>query len=455
MKKRYRKMETAAAMLALGVLLTACGKNDQNADVKKAEEKSVKTEAKAIRPDEKVFKDSDERHEAWREETMQIPEAFRNAYRGFTAKTAAEVLKESSENTVYSPVSLYYALALAASGAEGETKAELLDVLGYENADQMAGDLKLAFEGLYHVPNKENDKPNEWGEYAQEGRYTLKLANSLWADDDLNLKPEFAKNGAESFYADIFSGDLPSEEMQKAKSAWVKEQTNGVIEPAVERGREDQLLSVINTVYFYDEWVTRFNKEKTKEDLFTCENGEEVTCPFMNMEMSSHGFWRGEDYTASSLSLKNGSMTFYLPHEGVNVHELAENAEKLNELLNGEHEWCSGEVIWKLPKFSYGSSLSMKEYLDALGVEAAFCENADFSGISDAETLFVSQILQDAHIGIDEDGVEGAAFTEILYCGASLPTDRAEMILDRPFLYVVENRGTVLFIGICENPAEL
>lgn len=453
MKRHQQNMGKAAFMIVMGIFLTACGNQESNAESQTIENTSVKKEAQAERPAEPVYQDGDERHEAWREKRNQMPEEFKTAYKGFTAKTAAELFHESDENIVYSPVSLYYSLALAASGASGDTQSELLSILEYEDADRLAEDCRLSFEALYHVPNEENNKPNEWGEYAQEGRYTLKLANSLWADDDLNMKTEFVENGAKNFYADLFSGDLQSEEMQKAKAAWVKEQTNGVIEPAVWPETQEHVLSIINTVYFYDEWITRFNKEKTKEDVFTCENEEKVTCQFMNMEMSSHGFWRGEDYTASSISLKNGSMTFYLPNEGVNVHELAENAEKLNELLNGEHEYCSGEVIWKIPKFSYGSSLSMKDALKVLGVQAAFEEGADFSGISD-KSPFISNVKQDAHIGIDEDGVEGAAFTEIMYAGASLPTDRAEMILDRPFLYVVENSGTVVFLGICENPAE-
>lgn len=29
---------------------------------------------------------------------------------------------------------------------------------------------------------------------------------------------------------------------------------------------------------------------------------------------------------------------------------------------------------------------------------------------------------------------------------------RADMILDRPFFYVIKNRGQVIFMGICEDP---
>ena len=98
------------------------------------------------------------------------------------------------------------------------------------------------------------------------------------------------------------------------------------------------------------------------------------------------------------------------------------------------------------------SDLELAEILSALGMNDAFTGEADFSGISDQEPLFISNIRQNAHLGIDEEGVEGAAYTEIMYAGAALPKDEAEMILDRPFLYAIENNGQIVFIGICENP---
>ena len=147
-------------------------------------------------------------------------------------------------------------------------------------------------------------------------------------------------------------------------------------------------------------------------------------------------------------------MTFYLPDEGVDVYELVSDADVLDQILNGDIEYTSGQVIWKVPKFSYGSELSLAGMLRTLGMEEAFSENADFSGISDDGPLFISTVKQNAHLGIDEEGVEGAAFTEIVYCGAAMPTDKAEMILDRPFLYTVKNNGQILFVGICDNPTE-
>jgi len=455
------KNRAMAGVLACGILLTTCLSGCSNAqptvnmqETEDVQFAGIKVGATARYPEEPVFKDENERWDHSMEKRQKMTESFARAYSGFAVETTAEILKSSKENAVYSPLSLYYALALAASGAEGATKEQMLDVLGYETMESLTDDCRASYEALYHVTNEENNKPNEWGEYDSASRYMLTIANSLWVDDTLDMKESFAKGGSENFYADLFIGDLQSQEVANAKALWVKERTNGLIEPVVEPAVGDALLSIINTIYFYDEWVNRFDKELTEEDTFTCTDGTEVICDFMNMEMGSHGYRKGNNYTESSLSLKNGTMTFYLPDEGVSVYELVKDAETLDLVFNGEQDFVSGKVIWQVPKFSYGSELSFADMLKALGMKKAFDENADFSGISDDGPLFIANVKQNAHLGIDEDGVEGAAFTEILYCGAALPTGTAEMILDRPFLYTVKNNGKIIFVGICENPVE-
>ncbi|MEL7570921.1 MAG: serpin family protein, partial [Eubacteriaceae bacterium] len=91
--------------------------------------------------------------------------------------------------------------------------------------------------------------------------------------------------------------------------------------------------------------------------------------------------------------------------------------------------------------------------LQSLGIKSAFLSDADFSGITDGLT-FISNVTQHTHIAIDENGVEASAFTQIDYCGAARPDGRAEMILDRPFLYgITSSNGTLIFIGVCYNPS--
>lgn len=81
-------------------------------------------------------------------------------------------------------------------------------------------------------------------------------------------------------------------------------------------------------------------------------------------------------------------------------------------------------------------------------------EGADFSQMTDADGVLVSSIRQDSHISVNEKGVGAASFTDLAYAGAALPDGRAKMILDRPFLYGIEDNGVWLFIGVCDVPQE-
>ena len=140
------------------------------------------------------------------------------------------------------------------------------------------------------------------------------------------------------------------------------------------------------------------------------------------------------------------------------MEALLENPEILRDIfVPGEGKWSTGEVTWKVPKFSFGSRFDLKETLASMGMERMFdSEAADFSAMS-SSPLFVNQVLQETHVGVDEEGVEGSAYTMIALTGAGMPDDtqKAQMILDRPFLFGIRDyRNDVwLFLGVCRNPA--
>ncbi|MEG6511079.1 serpin family protein [Desulforamulus ruminis] len=387
------------------------------------------------------FEDLDKQREL--RENNPVNENTINAVNQFSYNTAAHILKGSSDtNDCYSPLSLYYALALAAAGAEGPTRDELLTLLGVEDVASLSEQCGNLYRLLY-TDNKIS---------------RLKIANSLWLankmDEQQNsFKDNYIKNATEHFYTSLFTADFADENSGKAMGRWVSENTNGTFTPEFKTNAE-QIMSILNTVYFYDQWIDRFNTKNTKKDTFYLESGQEVVGDFMNMNYGSHGFSRGDGYTRSSLGLKeSGSMIFILPDEGVAVADLLSSPQKLKEIfMQGEDK--NGKVVWSVPKFKYGSSFDLVDTLKALGVTSAFSlDSADFSGLTDAPA-FISGVKQETHISIDENGVEASAFTSIDYAGAAPPEDEAEMILNRPFIYgITASNGALLFVGICMNPA--
>lgn len=375
-------------------------------------------------------------------EQNPVDEAIVEAIRNFSYQSTSLLLSDDGRNQNYSPLSLYFALSLAASGAEQETAAELLTVLGVPDNATLAQQAGNLYRQLYHE--------NKIGK--------LKIANSIWMDKDylgqpLDFKDTFIKQAAEQFYASAHYVDFDQPESGEQIAAWIAEQTQGTLQPKFEADPE-QILAIINTIYFYDQWIDRFSKDETAEDVFYLTNQNEVKSEFMNRTYGSAGFSRGDNFTRSSLALKNAAqMVFILPDKGVSPYDLLATPELTRLAIEGG-EAHYGEVVWKLPKFSFSSTFDLKDMLIRLGVDKAFRQEADFSGITD-HLAYISGVRQETHIAIDEDGVEAAAFTKIDFAGAAMPEGRAEMILDRPFIFAITGQNdSLLFIGVCENPAQ-
>lgn len=365
-----------------------------------------------------------------------VGDRFLKAVNDFSYATSSKLLADHSGNTNYSPLSLYYALALAAVGAEGETADELHSLLGVSDSDELSEQGGNLYRQLY--------SDNKIGK--------LKIANSLWMDDKITWNLDYVKNAAENFYASSYSVDLADTKTSKAMAQWVSEHTNGTLSPEFETNSE-QILSILNTVYFYDQWMDKFDKSKNEEDTFYLSDGTTVSGEFMNGAYGSAGFTKGEGFIRAGLGLKNsGRMVFILPDEGVSLKTLLSSPEQLRSVFEGGEDRY-GEVVWQIPKFSFDSKFDLASAIKDLGVHTAFEQDANFSGMTN-ETAFISNIRQETHIAIDENGVEASAFTEMGYAGSAPPEGRADMILNRPFLYgITAPNGTLLFVGICENPA--
>jgi serine protease inhibitor len=90
-----------------------------------------------------------------------------------------------------------------------------------------------------------------------------------------------------------------------------------------------------------------------------------------------------------------------------------------------------------------------------LGLTEVFApDRSDFTPLtSDTENLYVSKADHAAMIEIDEEGVTGAAYTDIAVAeGAADPDDEIDLVFDRPFMFIVTGKdGSILFSGIVRN----
>lgn len=368
--------------------------------------------------------------------SIEVNKKMINQINDFAYQTIPVLSHTKSDNFNYSPASLYYALAITGTGAKGETQRQILHLLNVKSKDK----LSIQCNTLYNTLSKENKATQ------------LKLANSIWLNEKNQFKESFVSNAEDYFHTSTYKVDFANDETGKAMARWISEHTKGTLNPNIKTDPR-QILSIINTIYFCDQWVDGFDKNHTQEEIFHTEQGD-VKADFMNQTNTTE-FIKGRNFTRATLRLKgNGQMVFILPDEEVNVRELISSKQAIKAAFE-EGKVQNGEVRWKIPKINYDTTYQLKDPLITLGVINAFNEDADFSGMTHDDAC-ISQILQQAHIAVDENGVEASAFTRTDIYGSAKPKESIvmNMNLDRPFLYgIVAENGILLFVGVCNNPS--
>ena len=372
-------------------------------------------------------------------EENPVDSGFYEILNQFAVRSGALALGSGS-NEAYSPLSLYLALAVASEGAGGENKEQFLQVLGVEGKEEeyLRKQCNMLLNQLYGI---------------QYPYYKCDVSNSLWLSGDIRWKNDFTKTAVSDYYASLYQVDFKDPQTGKQMGAWVKERTKGVIDPQISVSQA-QLMSILNTVYFKAEWVDKFEQASIEDGVFHTSDNQEVDCRFLTRTRNPYGFLMGDGFMRSSLGFKdNARIVFVLPDEGKDIAKMTADPKLLEDMLllpdNG-----SAKVNFKIPKFSFGSDLELAQVLQQMGLTEAFTENADFSFMTETP-VWISNVRQQSHMSLDENGVEAASFTKIDYAGAAMPLpEEVDMVLDRPFLYGIYSQNVLVFVGICQNPAE-
>ena len=369
-----------------------------------------------------------------------IPEIA--GYAGFSDVLAAKLL-DGTRNKNLSPISLYLALAMTAEGAKGETQADMLKLLGCSSPEELRGICGAMLETLSFDTEDS----------------TIEIADSIWMADrngTLTFREDYLKALADVYRSEANAVDFANAETGRQIAAWITEHTRGKIkisEDAMQFSPETVAV-LINTIYLKAAWLDPFYESATEAGTFFGVDGE-TAADYMNRKDAGATIVKGDGFLRYSLPLFGvGRMTFILPDEGTALADLLGTPEKLHTLLYDGEE-LRADVLVKLPKFRFQDRFDLNEPLKALGIGIAFSDAADFSGMCD-RFASISSVLQESFIGVDEKGVEAAAYTMVAVNGAcALPEDlpEIEFYLTRPFLYVIESRdGTVLFIGTVTAP---
>lgn len=356
-----------------------------------------------------------------------------------------EQLRQASpgENVLVSPTSVAMALAMAYNGAATETQAAMADVLGLTGMDM----------------EQVNQANQALGQYLMglDPDVALSIANSLWINQELPVHRAFIERVQGAYGAEVASLDFSDPAAKDQINGWVKAATRDRIASIVDDIPPDQLMFLINAVYFKGDWTKAFNPDLTRDRPFILADGTEIQHPRM-VQSGNYLYLETDQFQAISLPYGNGSLNFevFLPAEGTDLDDFyAQLTPATWQQWIQQMRRRDGEI--QLPRFQFAYEADLIPVLDALGMGIAFeAGRADFSNLTEIES-FINQVRHKTFIDVTETGTEAAAVTSIGIMPTSIMIPEEEpfqMAIDRPFLAAIRDRqsGTLLFMGAIADP---
>jgi serpin B len=362
-------------------------------------------------------------------------------YRAITA--------DEDGNLVYSPFSISMAFSMVYPGARGNTEAQMRQVMGLLSQD-------IHHEAFNYLDQILASYAEDAAQNEDAGEpFQLNIANSVWGQRDFPFREEYLEVLARHYGAGMRIVDFASEAeaARLAINAWIEEQTEDRIQDMVPPGMIDAMtrLVLVNAIYFKGAWMFPFDEDATQDGAFTLLDGSRIEVPLMERASSRISYFEGDGYQGAFLPYNNSpiDMLVILPDDGQfeTIEEMLQS-DFLSELRELAFE---RDVHLVMPKLDFETDLDLAKLLSSMGMTDAFGP-ADFSGISEGGGLYISDALHKANITVDEEGTEAAAATVIAMRESMV--ESAELKLDRPFLFSLQDRetGTILFLGRVLDP---
>jgi serpin B len=372
-------------------------------------------------------------------------ETIANIGNSFTFDVLGRVIKESSGNIMISPYSLSACLSMTANGAAGATQDSMLNALGFTG--KTISHVNSYFAKVTSSILKTDPSTK------------LSIANSIWFRNTISVKPEFIQTTTDSFKAIVKGIDFNASSSVNTINKWASDKTNGLITKVIEEITPDNIMFLLNAVYFKAIWAKgfEFDSKKSKEMLFYQTNKVNTT---VNMMINEHSYNSivNEKLSAVSIPYGNGAFEFmaFLPAESSSIEKMISDLKNESNFNSLTSQMESQNIILKIPKFKFKFDTRLNNILCSLGMGIAFDPfKADFSnafnGLSDAHISYVKQFN---YIEVNEKGTEAAAVTVTGIVATSIPVSPLSIVFNRPFVFIIREKATgiILFAGKIEDP---
>lgn len=352
---------------------------------------------------------------------------------------------QADENIFISPLSIDIALTMTVNGASEDTKSVMKETLGLENLnDEQANEAIKELTALLLDMDK---------------KVALSVANSIWYRNIFTLKNGFSEL-IQSYYDGTIEGlNFDSPTAKDDINQWVENKTQGKIKDLISQIKASDVMFLVNAIYFKADWQQQFDKDQTRESMFTLENGSQVPVQMMFTEEAEVSRYKHSLFQLVEIPYGNGqfNMVILLPNEGKTTQDVmnALNGEDLSEWI-AQADSITPELY--LPRFKMEFKMNLKDPLTEMGMGLPFTEDAEFHNFFNeniGEKLFIDRVIHQSFIEVNEEGSEAAAATAVVIGLESANLDNIVRV-DHPFVFLIrENHtGAILFAGKMMEPEE-
>jgi serpin B len=212
-------------------------------------------------------------------------------------------------------------------------------------------------------------------------------------------------------------------------------------------------MVLVNTIYLKAPWASAFSKSSTAPASFTRSDGSTVQVDMMHQQ-NSMTYAEATGWKAVVMPYVGGEleMALIVPDAG----KLADSITDLGPTLTALAAARTTMVQLAMPKFDFGTKTELSKALGQLGMPTAFTDSADFGAMTKTEPLFISAVVHQANITVDEEGTVAAAATAAVMSATAMPAQPIALTIDRPFVMAIRDAktGAVLFLGTINDPTD-
>lgn len=346
---------------------------------------------------------------------------------------------DKESNVFSSPYSIYMAISMLWNGADGNSASELKTTLRTDN--QLDANNDECYNSIKSLPTLDP-------------KVTVKIANSIWIRDGFLVISDFIEVLKSKFGAVAKNAPFDDNTVKEVNK-WCGDNTNQKIPSIIDKFNGDEVMVLINAVYFNAPWKEKFEKEYTKKENFTLLDGSTKQVDMMNNTNLPIMYKNETEYVTALLNYGKEykyDLTIIMPKDisKFNSFESSLNKEKYDEVTSNLRHVNAN---LKLPKQKVEFNATLNETLKKMGMKDLFSSSANLSKINKTAQLEVGKVIHKTYLKWDEEGTEAAAVTAITMVVTSMP-EFVDLSIDKPFIYTITERGTnkILFIGRTVSP---